>query len=177
MSSWSKLSRPEENLTGLPDLEYARHYPSPKSRHVFIETSWQGDTPPKSRNYIVTAVRILNLYIKIRITHNWSSATSWGLLAVKGKMPWMHKGGEEEQFYSFFNLGAKGSGQLTPRLGHFTPAHDQVHIVQEAVWAARPVWTGAENRTSTRIRSPDLPARSASLCRLSYYGPLVRDNR
>jgi hypothetical protein len=31
-----------------------------------------------------------------------------------------------------------------------------------------PVWTGAENLASTRIRSPDRPARSQSLYRLSY---------
>ena len=33
-----------------------------------------------------------------------------------------------------------------------------------------PVWTGAENLASTGIRSPDLPARSESLYRLSYPG-------
>jgi hypothetical protein len=31
-----------------------------------------------------------------------------------------------------------------------------------------PVWTGAENLASTEIRSPDRPARSQSLYRLSY---------
>ena len=31
-----------------------------------------------------------------------------------------------------------------------------------------PVWTGAENLTPTRIRSPDRSARSESLYRLSY---------
>jgi hypothetical protein len=34
------------------------------------------------------------------------------------------------------------------------------------------VWTGAENFVSTGIRSPDRPARSESLYRLSYPGPL-----
>ena len=44
--------------------------------------------------------------------------------------------------------------------------------VQEAVWAPRPLWTGAENFASTGIRSPDRPARSELLYRLSYPGPL-----
>jgi len=39
-------------------------------------------------------------------------------------------------------------------------------------WAGPgPVWTGAENLASTGIRSPDRPARSESLYRLSYLGP------
>ena len=50
----------------------------------------------------------------------------------------------------------------------FTPGKDPVPIVQEAGWAPRPVWTGAENLTSTGIRSQDRPARSQSLCRLRY---------
>jgi hypothetical protein len=43
-----------------------------------------------------------------------------------------------------------------------------VPIVQEAGWAPGPVWTGAENLAPTGIRSPDRPARSHSLYRLSY---------
>jgi hypothetical protein len=35
-------------------------------------------------------------------------------------------------------------------------------------WAPGTVWTGAENLASTGIRSPDRPARSQSLYRLSY---------
>ena len=50
----------------------------------------------------------------------------------------------------------------------FTPGKDPVPIVQEAGWAPGPVWTGAENLAPTRIRSPDLPACSKSLYRLSY---------
>ena len=38
----------------------------------------------------------------------------------------------------------------------------------EAGWAPGPVWTGAENLTPTCIRSPDRPAGSQSLYRLSY---------
>jgi hypothetical protein len=45
----------------------------------------------------------------------------------------------------------------------FTPRQDPVPIVQEAGWAPQPVWTGAENLTSTGIRSPDHPACSQLL--------------
>jgi hypothetical protein len=38
----------------------------------------------------------------------------------------------------------------------FTPENDQVPIVQEAGWAPRPVWTGADNLAPTRIRSTDV---------------------
>jgi len=41
-----------------------------------------------------------------------------------------------------------------------------VSIVQEAGWAAGPVWTGAENLTATGIWSPDRPARIESLYQL-----------
>ena len=37
--------------------------------------------------------------------------------------------------------------------------------------APGPVWTAAENLAPTGIRSPDRPARSESLYRLSYPGP------
>jgi hypothetical protein len=37
-----------------------------------------------------------------------------------------------------------GGAWSTPRPGHFTPGKDPVPVVQEAVWAAGPVWTGAE---------------------------------
>ena len=42
--------------------------------------------------------------------------------------------------------------------------------MQEAGWAPGPVWTGAEYLAPTEIRSPDRPARSESLYRLSYPG-------
>ena len=45
---------------------------------------------------------------------------------------------------------------------------DAAVTVQEAGWALGPVWTGAENLAPTGIRTPDRPARSQSLYRLSY---------
>jgi hypothetical protein len=63
----------------------------------------------------------------------------------------------------------KGWGvSVTPR-PLFTPGKDSVPIVQEAVCATGPVWTGAENLASTGFWSPDRPARSQSLYRLSYW--------
>jgi hypothetical protein len=52
------------------------------------------------------------------------------------------------------------------------PGKDPVPIVQKAGWVPGPVWTGAENLASTGIRSPDRPARSQSLYRLSYPAPI-----
>ena len=66
------------------------------------------------------------------------------------------------------NGNRRGWGvSITPR-PVFTPWKDPVPIVQEAGWAPGPVWTCAENLATTGIRSPDRPARSQSLYRLSY---------
>ena len=45
---------------------------------------------------------------------------------------------------------------------------DPVPIIQEAGCAPEPVWMGVENIAPTGIRSPDRPAHSESLHRLSY---------
>jgi len=47
----------------------------------------------------------------------------------------------------------------TPR-PHFTPGKDLVPILQEAVWAPRPVWTGGKSRPH-RDSTPDRSARSS----------------
>jgi len=62
--------------------------------------------------------------------------------------------------------GGEGSALRPGR--SLPPRKDPVLIVQEAGWASGPVWTGAENLATTGIRSPDRPARSKSLYRLSY---------
>ena len=64
---------------------------------------------------------------------------------------------------------------VTPR-PLFTPGKDPVPIVQEAGWAAGPVWTVAEILASAGIRSPDRPARSQSLYRLSYLAHNFNNN-
>jgi hypothetical protein len=53
----------------------------------------------------------------------------------------------------------------------FTPGKDPVPIVQEAGLVPGPVWMDPENLVPTGIRSPDRPACSGSLYRLSYPGP------
>ena len=50
----------------------------------------------------------------------------------------------------------------------FTPGKDPVPTVQEVGWESESVWEGVENFAHTGIRSPDRPARSQSLYRLSY---------
>ena len=64
-------------------------------------------------------------------------------------------------------------GWSTPRPGRFDLGKNPVTFVQEAGWAPGPVWTGAENLAPTGIRSPDRPARSESLYRLSYPPPQI----
>jgi hypothetical protein len=71
----------------------------------------------------------------------------------------------------FLVLGAIKGWWSAPRLGRFTPGKDTVPIVEEAGWAPGPVWTCAKNLALTGIRSPDRPARSQSLYRLSCPGP------
>ena len=63
----------------------------------------------------------------------------------------------------------EGSKDTTSRPGRSLPqGKDPIPIVQEAGWAPGPVSTGVENIAPTGIRSPDHPARSQSLYRLSY---------
>jgi hypothetical protein len=64
-----------------------------------------------------------------------------------------------------------GGWWSTPQPGRFTPGKEPVPIVQEVGWAVGQVGTDAENLAPTGIRSPDRPARSESLYRLSCLGP------
>jgi len=50
----------------------------------------------------------------------------------------------------------------------FTSGKDPVPILQEAGWAPGPVWTSVKSRPH-RDSIPDLPARSQSVYRLSYW--------
>ena len=67
----------------------------------------------------------------------------------------------------------KGKGHPCTGTEALYPGKDPVSIVQEAGWAPGSVWTGAENLAPTGIRSPDRPARSQSLYRLSHPAPVV----
>ena len=63
----------------------------------------------------------------------------------------------------------------TPR-PHLTPEKDTVPILQEAEWAARPVWTGGKSRPH-RDSIADRPARSHSLYRMSYRAHIEEHNK
>ena len=71
-------------------------------------------------------------------------------------------GGVEVELYSFFNLGARWGGWLTPRPGRFTLGNNLVPIVQEADWAPGLIWTVAEIRNHLHsIPGPSSPQRVA----------------
>jgi hypothetical protein len=76
----------------------------------------------------------------------------------------------EGQLYPFLTSAQKGGGWLAPRPGHFSHGKDRLPIVQDVGWAPGPVWTCANNLAPTGIGSPDRPARSQSLYRLSCRG-------
>ena len=80
----------------------------------------------------------------------------------------------DEMYNSSLSLTSTldGVGWLKPRPGCFTSGNGLVPTVQVTGWAPRPVWTGKENLATTGFRSPDRPARSKLLYRLSYSVPL-----
>ena len=65
-------------------------------------------------------------------------------------------------------------GSQLHSLAASTPGKDPVPILQGAGWAPGPVWTGGKSRPH-RDSIPDRPARSQSLCRLSYPAHILRD--
>ena len=73
----------------------------------------------------------------------------------------------------FHYHGTRGCEGSASRPGRSLPPGNTRCTVQETGWAPGPVWTGAENLTPTGIRSPDRPARSQSLYRLSYPAHLM----
>jgi len=78
---------------------------------------------------------------------------------------------EHENKLNEMKLNGVGWSSSSP--GHLYPPKDPVPILQQAGWAQRPVWIGAENVAPTRIQSPDRPACSKSLYQLHYPGPFV----
>jgi hypothetical protein len=80
----------------------------------------------------------------------------------------------EEELYSFFNLSAR-QGQVVNATPWPLYPHEKnlVSFVQEARWSPELIWTGVENLTPTRFRSPDRPDCSESLYKLSYPGLLI----
>jgi hypothetical protein len=82
------------------------------------------------------------------------------------------RGGVEVELYSFFNLGARWRWVVNamPR-PLYTRERPCTHCIGVG-WGPGPVWTGAKNLAPIGIRSLDRPARSESLYRLSYPGPI-----
>ena len=72
--------------------------------------------------------------------------------------------GAEVYLYSFLTAALEGSEGSASRPGRSLPPRK----TRYPLWAPGPFWTGAENLVPTGIRSPDRPARSQSLYRLSY---------
>ena len=127
------------------------------------------------------AVKFVRLALKVLvqncnafrvITKEHFTLTTTGM---KVNLRTAHEGPKGEKIYSSLSLtSALDEGEWSaPRPGRFTLGKDPVPTVQEAGWAPGPVWTGAENLAPTGIRSPDRPARSESLYRLSYPGPCM----
>jgi len=91
-----------------------------------------------------------------------------------------NEGPEREYGYNStlsLTLALYGGARSTSRPGRVTPGEKEpVPNVQEAWWDPGPTWMGAEDLAppppKIGIRSPDRPARSDSLYRLSYRGAL-----
>jgi hypothetical protein len=120
--------------------------------------------------YVAPYLILVLIALKPQLVHN-------KIYMYKGKIHPRtdHEGREGEQMYSSTLPSTSAlnvSGWSTPRPGHFTPGKDPVLIVQEAGLAPEKVWTGVENLAVTEIRSPDRPARSESLYRLSNPCPI-----
>ena len=84
-----------------------------------------------------------------------------------------HEGPEKYSSTLSLTSEPEGGGWSTPRSGRFTPGKDPVPSEQKTGWAPGQVCTGAENLAPTEIRSLDRPARSESLYRLRYPGPML----
>ena len=80
----------------------------------------------------------------------------WVRLSVKCK------GEVEMSLYSFFSLGARWGGSLTPPPGRFSPEMARFSVHVRAGGPQGRVWAGAKNLARTGIRSLDRPARSYS---------------
>ena len=62
----------------------------------------------------ITLLLRVNLKVKVNFTPEWATKAQVGVKAY---------------LYSFFNLGARWGGWLTPRPGRFNPGKDPVPIV------------------------------------------------
>ena len=129
-----------------------------------------GNSYPVTRCHIAEGIPQLN---------HWENLKSQSLAGnfistVKVKVKWSHYRPGVAQRLSrgiallFHDHGIRRGWvvSVTPR-PHSTPGKDLVPILQEAGWAAAPVWTDGKSHPP-RDSIPDRPAISQSLYRLSY---------
>ena len=122
-----------------PSLWRWNWYRVPKRRPTTI---WRrGNTQKKIYN-------IYNIYYIIYKIYN---------LIFKGWVYSVHPAFEDGTDTGFRNVGQLQFYAWEIPRRKYT---NTVLIVHEAQWAPEPVWTGAENLSPTRIRSPDRPPRS-----------------
>jgi hypothetical protein len=128
-------------------------------------------------NFIFRASKPLAPY---NYEHSKCNRKCWSLThIVKGKGKVLpktgHEGPEGEYRYSStlsLTLALDGGGWSTPRPGHFTPGKQTRYPFYRRLGGPQG-WSGRLRKISTPpgIQSPDRPARSESLYRLSYRGP------
>jgi hypothetical protein len=125
--------------------------------------------------HLVPRLRMSGTILLFPSVSSWRAQGHLYFYFKKGKVHPItdHEGPEVKRYSStlFLTSGLYEGGWSTPRPGRFAPGKDPVPTAQEPGWAPGPVWRGAENLTPTMLRSPDRPAGSKSLCRLSYTGP------
>ena len=82
--------------------------------------------------------------------------------------------GAEVYLYSFFNLSTRWGGWPTPRPGRFTSGKETRYPLYRRLCGSQ-ARSGRVRKISPPIgiRSPDHPAGTESLYRLSYPGPVI----
>ena len=141
-------------------------HPEPRQGLKHYVAVWNVDTDRSTgkgltdRWHAVAVLRTIQVKVKVKVTLVQALRLCTGRTAhrrSRGVALLFHDHGTRR--------GWRVSSTLRP---FFTPGKDPVPLVEEAGWAPGSVWTCAENLAPTGIRSPDRPARSQSLYRLSY---------
>ena len=117
----------------------------------------QSSAPEDGRNYRPKQVELIEIINKPLLLHLVGCLYYW-----------------KTGFNSVFKglTSARWGWQVhTTSRRYYTRKRDLVPILPVAGWAPEPVWTVAEDLVHIGIRSPDRPACSELLYRLSYSGP------
>ena len=146
----SYITEYKPNVANIFTLRTAGHY----FQHYFIKLSKYTPFPIVNSQFLFLCLCILTVTYALFCIFCFHRAN------------WHSPATLTEVFPCFF-LSCKANARVKlAKMGH-APGKDPVPIVQEAGWAPGPVWTCGKSRP-TAIRSPDRPARSQSLYRLSY---------